>query len=81
VTSSSALREVFYTVRGVVKNVVLETQKTVTMKWYAEEYLPRVVQAVKNISPRSRADTWFSTMKTLLSNAPKSAPSICQVLA
>jgi histone-lysine N-methyltransferase SETMAR len=45
---------VFFTVGGIVECMVLETQKTVT-----EECLPRVVQAVKNIRPHSRADTWF----------------------
>jgi hypothetical protein len=50
---------VFFTVRGVVERMVLETQKTVTAKWYTDECLPRVVQAVKKIRPRSRADTWF----------------------
>jgi hypothetical protein len=44
---------------GVVEHMVLEAQKTMTVKWYIKECLPRVVQAVKNICPCSRADTWF----------------------
>jgi hypothetical protein len=69
------LRQValFFAIRGVVERVVLETQKTVTAKWYTEECLHRVVQAMRNIRPRSRADTWFLHHD----NAPAHRSKVC----
>ena len=64
---------VFFTVRGILKRVVLDTQKTVTGKWYTEHCLLQVVQELENLRPRSRPDTWFFHHK----NAPAHQSNIC----
>ncbi|UYV62419.1 hypothetical protein LAZ67_2000490 [Cordylochernes scorpioides] len=50
---------VSFNVRGVVSRVVRIYQKTVTTKWYTEEYLPKVVQSIKKLRSNSRTDTWL----------------------
>lgn len=64
---------VFFSARGIVERVVLETQKTVTGSWYTEECLPKVMQALKKIRPNSRMDTWFFHHD----NAPAHRSKVC----
>ncbi|UYV74145.1 hypothetical protein LAZ67_11002241 [Cordylochernes scorpioides] len=50
---------VFFTARRVVSRAVLEHQKAVTAKWYTEECLLKVVQAIKRLRPNSRTHIWL----------------------
>lgn len=50
---------VFFKSSGIVKRVVLDTQKTVTAKWYTENCLLQVIESLKSLRPNSRMDTWF----------------------
>lgn len=50
---------VFFRSSGIVERVVLDTQKTVTAKWYTEQCLAKVIESLKNLRPKSRMDTWY----------------------
>lgn len=50
---------VFFGKRGIIKTVLLDTQKTVTASWYVNICLPQVIEALKNLRPKSRLDTWW----------------------
>ncbi|XP_068082911.1 uncharacterized protein [Anabrus simplex] len=50
---------VIFTTRGILARVVLETQRSVTAKWYSETCLPQAIQALKQLRPRSRLNTWL----------------------
>lgn len=50
---------VFFSKRGLLDRVVLDSQRTVTANWYTNECLPRVLNKLKEIRPNSRLDTWF----------------------
>lgn len=50
---------VFFKSSGILERVVLDTQKTVTAKWYTEQCLPKVIGSMKNLRPKSRMDTWY----------------------
>lgn len=49
---------VFFGKRGIIKRVVLDSQKTVTAAWYAGICLPQVINALKELRPKSRLSTW-----------------------
>lgn len=49
---------VFFTRRGILERVVLESQRTVTASWYINDCLPKVFQKLQEIRPNSRMDTW-----------------------
>lgn len=50
---------VFFGKCGLIERVILNGQKNVTAIWYIENCLPRVIQSLKKLRPRSRMDSWF----------------------
>ncbi|KAF2880544.1 hypothetical protein ILUMI_25631 [Ignelater luminosus] len=49
---------VFFTVTGILKRIVLDSQPTVTASWYLNKCLTQVVEQLKKLRSRSRMDTW-----------------------
>lgn len=49
---------VFFAKRGIIKRVVLDSQKTVTAAWYTGICLPQVTEELKKIRPKSGLSAW-----------------------
>lgn len=58
---------------GIIDDNVLETQKTVTSKRYTGQYLPKVIESLKNCSQSQEWTSGVSTMTTLQLIVPKPA--------
>lgn len=62
---------VFFKSSGVVELIILDKQKTVTTKWYIEQYLPKVIKFLKNLRPKSRINIWILHHGSFTAHRPK----------